>query len=328
MRQVRIVLKKTENLAEGLAMKSVHRTLAWLMSALIVATSFAQQAQDANRGDPFANDPPPAELPPAAAKAKSDLPVRMARGLRMRADGTVVGQVGYIDQNTLTMQPVPDTVVTFIQNRVVIAQQKTGPNGEFEVKGLTPSALYSVFVNHSNWFAITATVTLPHQAPKVAGKMAAKEPVNRFGVLVSTEGTSQVPVALTAATQARLAKLQQEDPQSEVEVLQIQLVPREDFVAALRSGVLGTDLGGTIPGIAGGGVGGGFGGVGGGLGGGGAGGGGAGGGGAGAGGGGGGGGAGGALGGLGGAAGALGAIGASASSSSTSRSRRASPFTP
>lgn len=305
-------------------MKRCQQLSTWIACLLLLTTSaFAQQPQDANT-DPFKDS---IEAP--AQQRTSPGPIRMARGLRMRADNAVTGQVSYIDENTLSLHAVPGTVVTFVQNRKVVAQVRTTDTGEFEVEGLTPSATYSVFLNHPKWFAVTAAVIIPQQGAKVAkgAEKTAANTRNQLGVLVSTQGGVRVPAQLTAATRSKLVN--QIDDQPATDVLLIQMVPREDFVTAFQSGVLGDDLGSTIPNGSGGGTtgGAGFGGPAGGPGGG-AGGGGAGAGGGGAGGGGGGGGgAAGAVGGLGGVAGALGAIGAS-SSSSSSRSRRSSPFTP
>jgi hypothetical protein len=205
-----------------------------LTTVLVCALAQEQPEKPLRITDPFADDAV------SEAKGTEEVPVRMARGVHLRADGTLVGQVDYIDQSSLRLYPVSNAIVTFVQNRAVIAQVRTDSKGGFEAKGLSPAGVYSLFVTHRDWFSAMAVVTVGHD-PANSGLLKeakGKTPVNRLGVLVSTQGGVQTPVTATAAARARVTRTE-----TDIEILEIQMIPREDFVAALRTGVLGDDLG-------------------------------------------------------------------------------------
>src|SRR5437660_8481368 len=69
-----------------------------------------------------------------------------ARGFVMRLDGMVVGRITTVDPSTFNLIPLSGANVTFLQNRRVMAQGRTGEDGTFAIQGLTPWALYSVVV--------------------------------------------------------------------------------------------------------------------------------------------------------------------------------------
>jgi hypothetical protein len=76
----------------------------------------------------------------------------------MRPDGTVVGRVNYIDRNTLNLVPIPNALVSFLQDRRVVGQAVTDTRGMFAVKGLTPWAVYSVIAASRDYVCMFSTV--------------------------------------------------------------------------------------------------------------------------------------------------------------------------
>lgn len=246
-------------------MKAFLATLIGISVAFTTVSQLAAQDQNPAANAPGAEARPALPAPAPAPEALGDKALGdKARGLALRPDGTCVGQVSFIDPSTLTLIPVPNAIVTFLQDRRVVAQQRTGVTGQFAVKGLTPSAIYSMFVTNADWFCAISIVTVPVGPEAVDNNpSASSQAVNRFALLVSKPGESKVTVKATAAKLAKLnASFQPAD------LLQVQMIPREDFIAALRMGVLGNDLGGIgpggvpggVPGGAGGGAGGGTGG--------------------------------------------------------------------
>jgi hypothetical protein len=165
----------------------------------------------------------------------------------MDKSGFVHGYVDYIDPHSLDQIPVPDALVTFMQNRRIVAQAKSGRHGFFSVKGLTPYATYSLFVRSPQWVCVFGTYVLPVDA-EVENSVSASQ--NRLVFVSLPEDEEEDTVGSATGDPAYHA---------------IQTVPWQDFLSALRQGVFG-DLGvgipgppitGPIPGVGGGGGGGG-----------------------------------------------------------------------
>jgi hypothetical protein len=69
--------------------------------------------------------------------------------------------VNYIDRNTLNLVPIPNTLVSFLQDRRVVGQAVTDTRGMFAVRGLTPWAVYSVTAASRNYVCMFSTVIRP-----------------------------------------------------------------------------------------------------------------------------------------------------------------------
>jgi hypothetical protein len=126
-----------------------------------------------------------------------------------------VGTVNFVDPYTLNLEPVPDAVVTFMQNMLIVAQTKTGSDGRFAVKGLTEHAAVSVFVRSKEWVCM-------------------------FGTFIETWVPNQErPVAadnqLVVAAQPDAIQYAETDPRFQV----IQCLPYQDFISAFRQGLFG-----------------------------------------------------------------------------------------
>jgi hypothetical protein len=141
---------------------------------------------------------------------------RRARSLRLDEDGFIVGYVNYVDPYTLDLEPVPDAVVTFMQNLEVIVQTKTGSDGRFAVKGLIAHTAVSVFVRSPEWVCM-------------------------FGTFI--EGyKSDEPVDIAAANNQLVFGVQWdliEHAAGDAKYQVIQCVPYEDFISAFRQGLFG-----------------------------------------------------------------------------------------
>ena len=76
----------------------------------------------------------------------AQLPAGNLGGLavRLQADGTLVGTIGYIDPNQLELVPIPGFEYRFVQNRQTIARGVSGQEGRIVVRGLSPLAVYSL----------------------------------------------------------------------------------------------------------------------------------------------------------------------------------------
>jgi hypothetical protein len=140
---------------------------------------------------------------------------KRGQALRLDPEGFVVGTVSYVDPYTLNLEPVPDAVVTFMQNMLVVAQTKTGSDGRFAVKGLTEHAAVSVFVRSREWVCM-------------------------FGTFIETwVPNGEKPVAadnqLVFTAQPNAVQFAEEDPRFQV----IQCVPYQDFISAFRMGLFG-----------------------------------------------------------------------------------------
>ncbi len=250
-------------------------------------------------------------MPPANGSDLRANP-RRTRGLYIRPDGNTVGRVNYIDRSTLLLVPVPNAMVSFLQDRKIVAQGLTDANGMFAVSGLTPWAVYSVTAASQDWVCMFSTVIRPydHDADyrdslRAPAKRVGLSPgwVNeiRFASLTSAAdeptaadatpptdapaaaqeedqagGENQPPAAGGAKQDAEQPQAAEEDDGTDDDYLdyefhEFQLLPRDDFIVALRAGLFGFDVFGLPPGMpgvgggaAGGGVGGGGGGGGGG----------------------------------------------------------------
>src|SRR5690349_12201615 len=84
-----------------------------------------------------------------------------ARGFVMRLDGMVVGRVATVDPSTFNLVPLRGAMITFVQNKRVIAQGRSADDGTFAIPGLTPWALYSVIVRSSDSVAAFAVPVRP-----------------------------------------------------------------------------------------------------------------------------------------------------------------------
>ena len=256
-------------------------------------TSVAESVETpAKQGEEKAEPEPPVGR--IVRPGPRDEDVRRARGLYMRPDGTLVGRVNYIDRSTLTLMPVPNALVSFIQERKVIGQAVTDTHGMFAVKGLTPWAVYSVITASKDYVCTFATVARPfdhdedhwHQsqpASKDVGLNAGWVNEIRF-VAFLQEGDAAAPDADAPADGDAPATGDAEEgseaedgedaapPENEdgtpvdyldYEFHEFQLIPREDFIMALREGLFGFEVGmppspmppGGAGGVAGGGVG-------------------------------------------------------------------------
>jgi uncharacterized membrane protein YgcG len=240
--------------------------------------------------------PKTAEQPAAPAQRQPKTTGKRARALRLQKDGSVIGTVTTIDPVSLELVPVPDAIVTFMQNTKVVAQAKSTTDGRFSASGLTPHAVYSLLIRSPRWICAVGIFTEPDE-PAAAAAFIQEASTTRL-ISRRPQATAGHQFILASA-EASADDSASGDPAFEG----LQSIPYQDFVSGLQQGLFG-DLGATgFPGAGG-------------LGGGGAGGGGAGGGGAGGGGGG------------GVAAGAaMGAAGAALGAAAAGR-RPASPFSP
>jgi hypothetical protein len=128
-------------------------------------------------------DPP--VVPPSVA------PDPQARGLDLNEDGTLTAKVDFIEAGTLKLRPIPGATVSFVQNRKVAAQARTDKEGSLTVDGLKAWGVYSVFVNHPDWFAAFSIYVRPFgtQQPTEAEKP------------VANKGPKQNQLAFTSDTQ-------------------------------------------------------------------------------------------------------------------------------
>jgi hypothetical protein len=183
-------------------------------------------------------DAPAVDAVPVQEPAEPIAPTLPAAGGFIMRNGEVVGQVATVEGSG-TLVPLPFATVTFMQNRRFVAQGRTNRNGQFSVRGLTPSAVYSVIVTSRDSIAIVGAVVR-----EAAGGASASNVKNEIRLV---------------ANRQQFASLKQAG-----DSMIVQAIPRDDFFAALQGGLFG-DPGSMGPG--GGGVPGGLGGGGGGAGG-------------------------------------------------------------
>lgn len=201
----------------------------------------------------------------AVPSSPRDTDVRRARGLYMRPDGTLVGRVNYIDRSTLTLMPVPNALVSFIQERKVAGQAVTDTRGMFAVKGLTPWAVYSVITASKDHVCTFATVARPYdhddqrggegeQASKAVGVNPGWVNEIRFVALLADDD-ADAPGNETSEDGENGDGEEPATPDEDgtpadyqdYEFHEFQMIPREDFIMALREGLYGFDVSGLPP---------------------------------------------------------------------------------
>lgn len=161
--------------------------------------------------------------PPRPHHGAADHP---GRGLYVRPDGTTVGRVTSIDRSSLLLVPIPNTVVSFLVDRKIVAQAVTDQSGMFMVRGLTPWSVCSVVMSSPNWVCMYSMVIRPYD-PATDQQRAAG------GELGANAGW---------VNEIRLTSLVQAEDGAEGELAaDLQAVPREDFIAALQNDLLGTN---------------------------------------------------------------------------------------
>lgn len=148
---------------------------------VFVGSSVAQQAVPL--GEPGAApsilQPAQPVVPEAQAPMPEPVPVEdpEAKGLKLDEDGKLRASVTTIEPGTLRLLPLPNAVVSFVQNRQVIAQARTDVNGDFVMEGLTPWAVYSVIVKGSSKLLIFGTVVYPFDYDPNTSEASAEKPV-------------------------------------------------------------------------------------------------------------------------------------------------------
>lgn len=176
----------------------------------------------------------PIDSAPAVGRAIDNNLDSRGRAVRIDKDGFVYGYVHYIDPHSLEQVPVSGAIVTFMQDCVITAQAKSGADGRFAVKGLSPYAVYSMFVRSELWVCMMGTYVLPEdsgEAPVAADDTAMnKARTNTFTFAsqpLVVEGTDNVQSA-------------EGDPR----IHAIQVVPLRDFICAIQQGLFGDICGG------------------------------------------------------------------------------------
>jgi len=184
-------------------------------------------------------------------------------------DGVLTAQVSFIQSGTLKLRPVSGATVTFMQNRRVAAQSRSGQDGQFTMPGLAPWQVYSVFVHSPEWFAAFSTYTRPHAAggagpekPLAAGRSLAGNQL-AFTADVQTAQSQQLvdvgnPIQAVPTGDFAAFMGEGEVPPEDQEGI----VPLGDFpVGGMGGGFVGGAAGGAGGGAGGGGLGGGIGGA-------------------------------------------------------------------
>ncbi len=234
------------------------------------STPQSSDASDSNEQAGGAEANADSQTDRAGPPSPRDTDVRRARGLYMRPDGTLVGRVNYIDRSTLTLMPVPNALVSFIQERKVAGQAVTDTRGMFAVKGLTPWAVYSVITASKDHVCTFATVARPYdhdddrgrqgeQTSKAVGLNPGWVNEIRFVALLADDDAD-------ASDNEASEDGENEDGENEdgeepatpdedgtpadyqdYEFHEFQMIPREDFIMALREGLYGFDVSGLPP---------------------------------------------------------------------------------
>jgi len=163
--------------------------------------------------------------PPRPYRGAADHP---GRGLYVRPDGTTVGRVTYIDRSSLLLVPIPNTVVSFLVDRKVVAQAVTDESGTFMVRGLTPWSVCSVVMSSPNWVCMYSMVIRPYDPATAQQRAAGSEPGVNAGWVNEIRLVSLVQAEDGAEGDGALAA-------------ELQAVPREDFIAALQNDLFGTN---------------------------------------------------------------------------------------
>ncbi len=214
-----------------------------------------------------------------------------ARGLKIRPDGVTVGRIFYIDRNSLTLSPVQNAQIGVLQNRRIVAQAVTDEQGTFSVPGLTPWGVYSVTAASEHWVSVFSAVIIPRadlipredavpQEDPVqqedhelqAGDRSADEDVWVNEIRLVAAGSfddgddEDAQVDALEADEVAIEEVEElvtdnpgvAEPQSkrlrkgELQEVDAQAIPREDFIVAVRAGLFGTDVCGLPPAMAGG----------------------------------------------------------------------------
>jgi hypothetical protein len=81
--------------------------------------------------------------------------------VRVDAEGTLHGRVGLIDPTNGGLIPAPNSVVRFLRGGNVIAEARSGPQGEFAVAGLEPG-IYAVAARGPGGFATLSILVAPY----------------------------------------------------------------------------------------------------------------------------------------------------------------------
>jgi hypothetical protein len=157
-------------------------------------------------------------------------------------------------------------LVSFLQDTKIAAQGVTDEQGMFAVQGLTPWGVYSVTTSSQDFVCMFATVIRPfdHEAlgPQTAGERAGVTPgwVNEIRFVSTLQPAdepssdpAQPPADGAGASPAEDQRDGEADDGGPEEYLdyefhEFQLLPREDFLAALRNGLFGPDVAGATPG--------------------------------------------------------------------------------
>lgn len=199
-----------------------------IIGASIVSIASTGYAQDAAAQDPTvaapeaANAPAEASVVDGMSAAPQAQAGRPARGLRLNDNGLVVGYVAQIEPNSLNLIPVPNAIVSFVQNMKVVAQAKTNVEGRFAVDDLSPLATYSMFVNSGSFVAAFGTCVLPPEEDDTASAMKVSNDFLFVSRIATPEDDGGVP-----------------DASGEARYHVVQTVPWEDFYAAVNQGLFG-----------------------------------------------------------------------------------------
>jgi hypothetical protein len=150
-----------------------------------------------------------------------------ARGFRMGNDGVVEGRIHMIAGDSLDLVPIPYAHITFMRNRRFVAQGRTNAEGRFAIRGLTAWSVYSVFISSTKSIAALSAPVIPDTAGQGAANssgsratMAVLPRINQFRILPATRNTNG------------------DDP-----YIDVQALPREDFIVALQSGLFDNGAG-------------------------------------------------------------------------------------
>jgi hypothetical protein len=163
---------------------------------------------------------------------------RRARSVRIDKDGFVYGYVHYVDPHSLEQVPVANAVITFMQNCDIVTQAKSGADGRFSVKGLSPYAAYSMFVRSDLWVCMLGTYVLPEEDDEVSVEAS------------ETAAAGKKTNSFLFASQSQVAEVTDNSQSAEgnPRYHAIQVVPLGDFICAINQGLFGDICGGVAGG--------------------------------------------------------------------------------
>ena len=221
--------------------------------APVVADPPSESAEPAPAADAAAPEQRAADVLPPLSTAQAaprrtayDTAPRRARGIYIRPDGMTVGRVSSIDRATLRLVPVPKALVSFLRDRKIIAQAVTDERGIFAVAGLTPWSVCSITASAADSVCMFSAVIrpIPQAVVEGDGQQAAADDaevragwVNEFHFVSMTQDADD-----SGDDQGG-----DEDEYLDLRLNEFQTMPREDFLAALRAGLFGSDAGGLPP---------------------------------------------------------------------------------